>query len=167
LPFPLDGLACRVLGSLHETGAIDAQLVYQEETMKSRIAFWQMALALALLLGPRPAAAADPTSADGAAGPTVVRVLVVQTDNLDAYLKEIERGRALLKRLEIPEVIRVFQARFAGPEAGAVVVTVEFPSMAALAEAEVKTAADAEYQTWLKGLDKLRKIISDSLYNEL
>jgi hypothetical protein len=149
------------------TGAIDAQLVYREVTMKWKIAFWQVALALPLLLDPRPAAAGGPTSAAIAAAPTVVRVIVVQTDNLDAYLKELERGRALLKRLEIPEEIRVFQARFAGPETGAVVVTVEFPSMAALAEAESKTAADAEYQTWLKGLDKLRKIVSDSLYNEL
>ena len=27
--------------------------------------------------------------------------------------------------------------------------------------------ADPEISTWLKGLDKLRKIVSDSLYEEL
>jgi hypothetical protein len=55
------------------------------------------------------------------------------------------------------------QARFAGPEAELVVVSIEYPSIAALAEAYAKTNASSDYQTWLKGLDKVRKIVSDSL----
>lgn len=136
----------------------------------SRIAFGHLVLGLLLVLGSRPASATDPISAAGpasAANPTVVRVVVVETDNLSAYLKELERGKAMLKRLGSPAEIRVFQARFAGPDAGAVVVTVEFPSLAALVESDAKVEADAEYTAWIKGLDKLRKIVSDSLYTEL
>lgn len=126
--------------------------------MKLRIAFRPTVLAFLLLLGPTLAWAAETT---------VLRVVVVQTDSVDSYVKQIERGKAILKRLQSPAEVRVWRARFAGPEAGAVVVSVEYPSLTALAEGEAKAAADTEYQTWLKGLDKMRKIVSDSLYNEL
>ncbi len=98
---------------------------------------------------------------------TVLRVIVVETDNVGAYVQEIERGKAMLKRLGSRAEIRIWQARFAGPQAGTVVVSVEFPSLTAFAEDDAKVSADSEYQTWLKGLDKIRKIVSDSLYNEL
>jgi uncharacterized protein YbaA (DUF1428 family) len=116
-------------------------------------------LVLALLLcAVAPALAADTV---------VLRVVAVQTDNLDGYLKEIEKGKTLLKRLGSPAIVRVWQARFAGENAGSVVVGVEYPSLAAFATAEAKVSADAEYQAWIKGLSKLRKVVSDSLYNEL
>jgi hypothetical protein len=37
----------------------------------------------------------------------------------------------------------------------------------AMAKDEQTVEADADYQTWFKGLDKLRTIVSDSIYNEL
>ena len=71
-----------------------------------------------------------------------------------------------MKSMGIQAQTRAFQARFTGPEAGAVVVSIEYPNMAAFAEADAKASASSDYQTWLKGLDKLRKIVSDSLYDE-
>jgi len=97
---------------------------------------------------------------------TVLRVVVVKTDSPAAYTQELEKGKQIMKSLGIPANIRVFQARFAGPEAGAVVASIEYPSMAALAEADAKLNASADYQAWIKGLDKIRKIVSDSLYTE-
>jgi len=97
----------------------------------------------------------------------VLRVVVVQTDNADGYVKEIEKGKAIMKRLETSGVTRVWRAKFAGPNAGSVVVSLEFPNMAAFAKDDAKIAADGEYQAWLKGLDKFRKVVSDSLYSEL
>jgi hypothetical protein len=47
-----------------------------------------------------------------------------------------------------------------------VVVSIEYPSMAAFADGVAKSNASSEYQMWLKGLDKVRKIVSDSLYSE-
>jgi hypothetical protein len=135
--------------------------------MRSTSVLGLLVLALALVPGPRPASACPPPVSRSLAEPTIVRVIVVQTDDLDAYLKELQRGEALRKRIGAGGVLRVFQARFAGPETGAVVVTIEFPSLTAMAEADTKLSADAEFQTWLKGLDKLRKIVSDSLYEEL
>ena len=96
----------------------------------------------------------------------VLRVVVVQTDNPDAYVKEIEKGRALMKRLDVTGKTRVWKAKFAGHDAGNIVVSIEYPSLAALAKDDEKTTADPAYQAWLKDLDKMRKIVSDSLYTE-
>lgn len=97
---------------------------------------------------------------------TVLRVVTVKTDDPAAYAQEIEKGRQIMKSLGVQAQTRVWQARFAGPETGAVVVSIEYPSMAAFADAVAKTNASSEYKTWLKGLDKVRKIVSDSLYSE-
>lgn len=102
-----------------------------------------------------------------AAEPSLLRVVVVHSDNVDAYVKELARGQEILKKMQSAATIRVWRARFAGPNAGAVVVSVEYPSLAALASDDAKIAATTEYRDWLKGLDKLRKIESDSLYEEL
>ncbi len=97
---------------------------------------------------------------------TVLRVVVVKTDDPAAYAQEIEKGRQVMKSIGVQAQTRVWQARFAGPEAGAVVVSIEYPNMAAFADTVAKTNASSEYQAWLKGLDKIRKIVSDSLYTE-
>ena len=97
---------------------------------------------------------------------TVLRVVVVKTDNPAAYVQEIEKGRQIMKSLGVQATTRVWQARFAGPEAGAVVASIEYPSMEAFADAYKKTNASTDYQNWVKGLDKIRKIVSDSIYTE-
>jgi hypothetical protein len=96
-----------------------------------------------------------------------LRVVVVQPTDTDAYVKAIEQGKALLKSKGSQGTIRVWRARFAGPDAGAVVVSVEFPNLEALAKDDARFASDPELKSWLQGLDKLREVISDSVYNEL
>lgn len=98
---------------------------------------------------------------------TVLRVVVVKTDDVAAYVKEIENGRALHKKLDSPAVVRVWRTIAAGPNSGQVVVSLEYPDMAAYAKDFEKTKASAEYAAWLKGLSKLRTILSDSLYEEI
>jgi hypothetical protein len=98
---------------------------------------------------------------------TVLRVVVVKTDNVAAYLQEIEKGKGIMKKIGVDAQIRVWQARFAGPETGHVVVAIQHPSMAAFAADAAKVDSSSEYQAWLKGLAKLRTILSDSLYGEL
>jgi hypothetical protein len=98
---------------------------------------------------------------------TVLRVLIVQTEDAAAYVKQIEQGQALLKKMGSPSILRVWRARFAGDSAGAVVVSIEYPDMVTFANEDKKVAADPEYQAWLKGLNKIRKVVSDSLYEEL
>ncbi len=124
--------------------------------MKAKISLSLAALAL-LFVAPTPAIAAD----------TVLRVVVVQTDDVAGYLEQVEQGKALLKKVGSPAMLRIWQAGFAGPDTGSVVVSLEYENLQALAADMAKLADNAEFQTWLKGLDEIRKIVSDSLYSEL
>jgi hypothetical protein len=98
---------------------------------------------------------------------TVLRVITVQTEDAAAYVKQIEQGQALLKKMGSPTIIRVWRARFAGDSAGTVVVSIEYPDLVTFANEDKKVAANPEYLAWLMGLNKIRKIVSDSLYDEL
>lgn len=99
----------------------------------------------------------------------VLRVVTVKTDDVATYLQEIGKARVMVKRLALPTTIRVWQATFAGPNTGTIIVSQEYPNMnmAALADGTAKIAADEEYSQWLKNLNKIRTVISDSLYKEL
>ena len=123
--------------------------------MKTRI----LISGLLLTLSPWIAA---PGWADG-----VIRVVGVETDDVSAYVQQIERGAVILERLNSPATIRVLVASFAGPNAGNVVVTVEYASMIELAENDAIASADDEYQSWLVGLNDIRTIISDSIYRDI
>jgi hypothetical protein len=114
---------------------------------------------LVLFLGLSSAAFAQKT--------TVVRVVVVKTDNPAAYAQALEAGKEIMKKAGVTAITRVYQASYAGPEAGAVVAAIEYPSITALAEAETKLRADKDYVAWIKSLDKIRTIVSDSIYREL
>jgi len=116
-------------------------------------------ISVAILLGLSSTASAQKT--------TVVRVVVVNTDNPTAYAQALEEGKAIMKKAGINETIHVYQATYAGPNAGSIAVSIEYPSMVALAEAEAKLRADKDYVAWIKGLDKIRTIVSDSIYREL
>lgn len=102
-----------------------------------------------------------------AAEAATLRVVVVQTSDTAAYVKAIQQGQALLKSKGSPATLRVWRARFAGNETGAIVVSIEYPSLEALAKDDVKMATDPDLKAWLQGLDKVRKIVSDSIYQEL
>lgn len=98
---------------------------------------------------------------------TIQRIVVIQVENIDTYLQELRRGQELLVKMGSVQKLRVWRARFAGPEAGTLSVSVEYADLAAYAEDEKKLAASPEFQTWIKALAKQRKIISDSLHDEL
>jgi ABC-type sugar transport system substrate-binding protein len=96
-----------------------------------------------------------------------IRVIMVKTDNVSAYMQQLDKGRAMMKRLGINSTLHVYKATFAGSGTGQVVVTQEYASWTALSDAQAKTAADPEFAAWLKNLDNVRTIVSDSLYREL
>ncbi len=103
----------------------------------------------------------------GTAEATVLRVVIVETSDSAAYMKQIERVRAANKRLGNAETVRVWRARFAGQESGAIAVGIEYADWAAFTASDAKSAADPETQTILKELNSIRKIVSDSIYEEV
>ena len=102
----------------------------------------------------------------GIANANTLRVVVVQTADLSAYVKSLQEGQALLTKKGSPAHIRAWVARYAGPEAGSVVVSVEYPNLATLAKDDALFEGDPEVRAWLQGLAKIRKIVSDSIYEE-
>jgi hypothetical protein len=107
------------------------------------------------------------SSAAAAASTVVLRVIQVKTDNVAAYMQQLDKGRAMLKRLNIPTQLRIWRATYAGPNTGTVIVSQEFPTWQAFADAQNKIASDPEFSAWLASLDKVRTVVSDSLFREL
>ena len=103
----------------------------------------------------------------GMANASELRVVVVQTSDVPGYVKAIADGQALLKSKGSPATLRVWLARYAGENAGSIIVSVEYPSFEALAKDDTMMRSDADLKAWLAGLAKMRKIVSDSIYEEL
>ena len=102
-----------------------------------------------------------------AANATTLRVVVVQASDITAYVTALENGKGLLKSKGSVGQIRVWLARYAGENTGSIVVSVEYPSLEALAKDDALMRHDADLRAWLQGLGKIRKIVSDSIYEEL
>ena len=112
---------------------------------------------IGLALGSGSALAASP----------ILRVIVIQTTDLKAYIHEVDTLRAQFKKAGIPATLRAWRARFAGTDAGAVVVSVEMPDLATLAKLDEAQKSNAEIAATMQRIGGLRKIVSDSLYEEL
>ena len=106
--------------------------------------------------------ASMPVWADG-----IVRIVVIEADDPSRYVTEVEKGKAILRRLEAKVDISVLQAKFAGSDTGTLLTVMKFADLNELAEDSAKMANDAEYQEWHAGLDKIRNIVSDSLYRQV
>ena len=95
---------------------------------------------------------------------SVLRVIEVNTPDVSTYIHELDKGQPILKRLGISTQSRVWVATLAGPNTGSVIVTQEYATEASFADAMAKTSADSEFNKWIKGLDKIRVKVSDSIY---
>ncbi len=114
-------------------------------------------LALSLSLSARAAAAE----------PTVLQVIVVQTTDLDAYVREVNNLQSLYRKAGLSITLRVWRATYAGADAGAIVVAVEAPNLAALAKLSALDKSNSEIGAEMQRIYALRRIVSDSLYEEL
>ena len=87
------------------------------------------------------------------------------TDQGGTEIRNPGQGRGQDAKKDLVAAL-VGYAREPDPEV-TLIVTQEYPSWAAFADAQAKTAADPEFSKWVAGLDKVRTIVSDSLYREL
>jgi hypothetical protein len=102
-----------------------------------------------------------------AAADSVLRVLVVQAPDVAAYVKEVQNLQALLKKLGQPVTIRAWRATYAGPDTGAIVVSIEVPNLAALGKLNDTIQTNADAAAEMKKIVGLRHVVSDSLYESL
>ncbi len=117
-----------------------------------------ISLGMALAL-PGSALAADP----------ITQVVTIDTNGkTDALLAHKASNEKIFKRLGIDAKRRYMQASLAGPNTGSVAVVIEYPSLSAMAAAQEKLHADAE---WRKYIDEITKagltVQSNSIWVEM
>jgi hypothetical protein len=102
-----------------------------------------------------------------AAEPPVLRVVTVQTSDVPAYVREIESLKALYKKNGLDITVDAYQATYAGPNAGTVVVAVQVANLAALARMNELSRTQPDIAAAMNKLGTMRKVVSDSLYEKL
>ena len=99
---------------------------------------------------------------------TVLRVIAVQTPDIKTYRHEVETLQGEFKKEGLPVTLRVWRATYAGPDTGTIIVTVEVPDLATLAKIEdAVMKPNSPLGATMKRIEAMRKITSDSLYEEL
>ena len=91
----------------------------------------------------------------------------VKPGKLDDYMDRIQKLQGVMDRVGGGATVQVWRATLAGPNTRTVLVGVAYPSLAAYAEIQAKTAADPEWQKIFEGLDDLRTLVSSSLLASL
>ncbi|MGO9514191.1 MAG: hypothetical protein ACLP2F_11200 [Steroidobacteraceae bacterium] len=102
-----------------------------------------------------------------AGDPTVLRVIVVQTADVPGYVHEVENLQALFKKSGQQVTVRVWRATYAGADTGAIVASIEVPSLTALDKLNEAIRTNPEIAAEMKKINGMRKIVSDSLYESL
>ena len=118
-----------------------------------------------LLLAALFAATLLPVAAWAADPQAVLQVISVKvTGSRQAYLDKIKGLQGITKRLGLPAV-RVWRATLAGENTDVIYVATEYASLAAMAEAQNKLTADAEWTKMIRDIDAsgIRTVIDRSL----
>jgi len=110
----------------------------------------------ALALGFGPASAAP-----------IARIIGVQVTDLKAYAHEVDVLRGQFKKAGVMVTLRIWRARFAGSDAGNLFVAVEMPDLATLAKVDELQKSNADIAATMQKIGAMRKIVSDSLYEEV
>ena len=99
---------------------------------------------------------------------TTLRVIAVQSSDIKTYRHEVETLQGEFKKEGLPVTLRVWRATYAGPDTGTLIVTVEVPDLATLAKIEdAVTRPGSALGATMKRIEAIRKITSDSLYEEI
>lgn len=99
---------------------------------------------------------------------STMRVVVVETDDVEAYVAQLKIGNKLIKAQDENWNMTAWLSTFSGPNTGNVIVAVQYPGgLSDFAAAWEKNMTNDEINEWLDGLGDLRTIVSDSLYAEM
>ena len=122
-----------------------------------------LAVAFIVALGLTIAVPLDSRAADP---PRILQAVVINTNgNTDALLAEAEKTRGIFKRLGIDAQRRDLQATLAGDQSGSIAITIEYPNLKSLAEAQEKLADDKEWQAYVDRItDKGMTVESNSIW---
>jgi hypothetical protein len=97
----------------------------------------------------------------------IARVISVQVTDLKAYAHEVDVLQGQMKKAGVAVTIRIWRARFAGSDAGTLIVAIEMPDLATLAKVDELQKSNTEIAATMQKIGALRKIVSDSIYEEV
>ncbi len=107
-------------------------------------------------------------SASALPASTTLRVIAVQTSDIKTYRHEVDTLQGEFKKEGLPVTLRVWRATYAGPDTGTIIVTVEVPDIATLGKIQdAVLKPNSALGATMKRIEAIRKIVSDSLYEEL
>jgi hypothetical protein len=107
-------------------------------------------------------------SASALPASATLRVIAVQTSDIKTYRHEVDTLQGEFKKEGLPVTLRVWRATYAGPDTGTIIVTVEVPDLATLGKIEEAVMKpNSALGATMKRIEAIRKIASDSLYEEL
>ena len=100
--------------------------------------------------------------------PAVLRVVIIQTSNLKTYAHELSVEEGMLRKVGVNCTFKVWEAHYAGPETGMVVVALQFANWDMFTRylSAGKMHPDLGAQM-AKFNPSLRKVVSDSVYLEV
>ena len=109
------------------------------------------------------------SAADAPAAPHVTEVIVVDIGgNMQKFQELAKRVDGISKQLHVGGTVRYHLATWAGEGSGRVIVTVEYPSLTALADSGAKMNASPEFRKWQADAQASGiKVLSQSLVTEL
>jgi hypothetical protein len=122
-------------------------------------------MAIALLF----VAATAPAASPPVEGPAVTEVLVFDVGaNFQKFMELSKRADAVSKKYGSTGKARMWAAAYAGRDSGAVIVTVEHPSLVALARSAAKVEPSPEWRQLVADAQASSiKLMSDSIVVEL
>jgi hypothetical protein len=106
-------------------------------------------------------------AAGSASAAPIARVISVQVTDLKAYAHEVDVLQGQMKKAGVAVTIRIWRARFAGSDAGTLIVAIEMPDLATLAKVDELQKSNTEIAATMQKIGALRKIVSDSIYEEV
>ncbi len=121
-----------------------------------------LALTLGVAIGASGVSLADES-------PAVTQVVTIDTKGkLDDLLAHAKDNEKIFERLGIVATRRYMRASFAGSNSGAIIVVIEYPNLASLAEAQEKLTNDAKWQKYIDKVTSLgMSIESNSLWVDI
>lgn len=100
--------------------------------------------------------------------PAVMRVVVVQTSELKTYAHELSVEEGMLRAVGVNCTFKVWQAHYAGPETGTVVVALEFANWDMFTRYLNAGRQHPDLGAQMSKFNpSLRKVVSDSVYLEV
>jgi hypothetical protein len=115
------------------------------------------------------ASAILPAASPSPDGPTVQEVLVFDVGpNMNKFIEITKRARAIAEKYGSTGKPRFWMSAYSGPNTGRVIVTVEYPSLVALAQSAAKVRQSPEWQQLLADTQASSiEMVSDSIAVEL